>query len=459
MDIKERTLKIGDTLKKWLQLLGVGANGANSTGIAELSHAQELKNIEALPESYRANFELGTPADSDEFIGREKQLSSIENIFSGWLAGSSARFAIHGLPGSGRSSLVNVALDKNNTNNQQTLSTHISIKDTSYQAGKLVNAIATSLELNLADSNVASNNDDGTAALEGLIEQLNDSPRRVIVLHRCHNLFVRDVGGYEAVRALQRLSTATSPNVLWIMTFDSFALQLLNRIVSFSDCLTDTIALGPIEVEVGQQLIEARHNESTLPITFYSGSRGQPGDALSDQDTARKRFFADLNHVACGNPLAAQFHWLASLSYEDGALKAFRPNVMAAPALDSLTFDQLTVLTMVLQQAEVSPADLAKTFGWDKLLADQLLGTLLRRGLLKRRNGNTLRVNPVMVEHLAAELSRQRLLQQQPKLMSHHQLREQVKRQAYGYASGIRTVAEQQSSNIFSRMDQRGGQR
>lgn len=146
------------------------------------------------------------------------------------------------------------------------------------------------------------------------LEGLTDGAPRVIILDDIHNLFLRRVGGAEALDYLMLLIEATGRKTFWLASSGELSYRYLNRV---RDTLVPFRAEQALdrwsEDEIGQ-LLMARAVASGIVHEFedlvFDADAADSGDALARASEAYVRLIWD---YADGLPLLAVHFWLRSL--------------------------------------------------------------------------------------------------------------------------------------------------
>ena len=98
------------------------------------------------------------------------------------------------------------------------------------------------------------------------LEDFLSRERRVIILEELERCFLRRVGQYGAIRALQRLVAATCSTNLWILAINEVAFRFLNAAVHLGDIFSHRFNAGTATSGDLREAILLRHNLSGLRL-------------------------------------------------------------------------------------------------------------------------------------------------------------------------------------------------
>ncbi len=332
----------------------------------------------ALPALYRRLFRPEPVQDSRFLVGREREIAAIAEARAFWEEGRPAALLVVGERGTGKTSLINCAV-------QQCLQ---GIEVTREEFGERVvseQALRSYLAARLGSG-------DPAALEEDLARR-----RRVIVLEEAERTFLRHVNHYGGARALQRLIAATCSSVLWIVVMNSSAFRLLDAALDFGSGFSHRLNTGSASPADIRHAILLRHNLSGLRLEF-TGEGGDGGRLagwlakLQGADrTPEDQFFAALGRESGGVFRTAFDLWLAHIeSIEAGALymRPLKPPDLTQ-VISEFDQDDLFTLAAVLQHGSLTPEEHATVFQLslpesrariDELAAREVLDTDPQRG-------------------------------------------------------------------------------
>ena len=181
---------------------------------------QELIQSSSMDE-YCKLFGTFNPKDSQSFLADSPQTNEAVTAFSNWMGGDRANsLAIIGNEGCG--SLI--ATEK---------------------LMQLYGQESDVISVNLGRYSIAHDGLAGTlgeklgcgrsSAMDDLLKVINESSKKVVFLDNCENLFVRKVGGFDALFDLHHLLSFSRKKVFWVTRWSPFTWYYLNKTIGFND--------------------------------------------------------------------------------------------------------------------------------------------------------------------------------------------------------------------------------
>ncbi|MDA0336700.1 MAG: ATP-binding protein, partial [bacterium] len=139
-----------------------------------------------LPADYLTHFRIVALEDDTLLVGLDSELAQIDQAIGRWEAGQASSFLVHGPRGGDKTSLLNVAERRLFGDGAQVTRGTVEAKITDKQAlvlylGQLLGVV------DIVD-------------IDGLAAALLAGPRRAVILEGCHNLYLRRIGGLDAIR-------------------------------------------------------------------------------------------------------------------------------------------------------------------------------------------------------------------------------------------------------------------
>ncbi len=307
-------------------------------------------NTGKLSALYRYLFRAEAVQDPRFLVGRAQEMAAIAQARDMWEQARPAAIVIVGERGSGKTSLINCALKR-------------WLDDLDIVCAEFSERIAEDARLHEFLARLA-----GVADPAGLVPALGER-RRVIILEGLERLFVRRVGGYVAIRELQRLIAATCSSVLWIASINQVAFQFLDASVNLGRSFSHRINAGGISRDDLRQAIMERHNLSGLRLHFpdpppahklHSRLRAR----VEGQTDPESKFFEILASQSAGIYRTAFNIWIGQVeSIQAGALY-LQPFAMGDPGgvMEDLSLDQVFALVAILQHGCLTPEEHATVF-------------------------------------------------------------------------------------------------
>lgn len=322
--------------------------------------------VDRLPTIYRRLFRP-QPLEVDDFlVGRDEEFARLARALDRFRAGKPANVAVVGETGSGKSSFINCAVRLHLSGTpivRHTFESTVTTEDT------LVSTLAA----------VAGHPEAKTLAdLETCLLEF-DGPR--IVLMECaHQLFLRRVGGFEAIRALMLLVARTNHKVFWVISVAEYAWVYLDRVVGIADYFPYLIETRTMSREDIEEAVTTRNEASGFALRFLEGERlskrarkslKAASNEAARQQILRRRFFEDMQRASRGNVQIALYLWIRCIHPKGDVLEVDPVPDLNFDFVADLPLPKLTALAAVLQHGYLTPAEHAKIF--DKGLASSAL--------------------------------------------------------------------------------------
>jgi hypothetical protein len=335
--------------------------------------------------------------DARFLVGREDEMAALAEARALWEGGRPVAVCVIGERGSGKTSLINCA-------QQRPLAGLTVVRGEVdariFEAEPLRRYIADLLH-----------------TTERSLMNTLQAERRVIVIEESERFFLRQVGGFAAVRELQRLIAATSASTLWVIVLNRNAYRLLDAATQLADGFSHRMDVASARPETVRQAILVRHNLSGLRIRYLRAPR--PAGRLRSwrasigpRKTAEEEFFEALARESAGVFRTALQLWLAQIETLEGGTLVMKP--VGRPPIDEvieqLDQNDLFSLAAVMQHGSLTPEEHAAVFHSTLGASRAQLDDLLTRELIEpdpERAG--LRVRPSAIRVVREALHRRNL--------------------------------------------------
>ncbi len=304
-----------------------------------------------LPMLYRRLFRLAPVEDPRFLVGRDAEMQGILNAMGRWQAGQLTAVMVLGARGSGKTSLLNCAASSVLTGLPVIESQFCSrIWRVDQLHGFLRGLFQFSKETDLQ-----------AALSEG---------RRVVILEELERTFLRDVGGFEAIRAFLRLVEATSKSTLWILSINEISFRYLNAAVSLGGTFSHRINAMSVRREHITNAILQRHNLSGLRLEFAPLPEGDPRIGrlrkfVGLEHDAQELFFDGIYEQSEGIFRSAFELWQDCIERVEGGVVHMRQSLDPdyRPLLREFEQEDMFTLQAVLQHGGLTEDELAQIFG------------------------------------------------------------------------------------------------
>ncbi len=314
----------------------------------------------ALPATYRRLFRPIPVEDPRFLVGRGLELEALGAARASWEAGRPTAVMIRGARGSGKTSLLNCALK-------------------SVLEGLPVVRIQPRERIWSED---------------GLREWLQTQPlsgtRQVVILEEAERLYLRRLGGFQAIEGLLQTIHRTQPEVLWIVVLNLYAASLLHAACNLETTFTHRLraeTVGPAEL---REAIMVRHRLSGLRLRFLDGeahqkTRSRWFGGASGPDDPESRFFSRLHQRSGGVFRSALEVWLDSIEPAERGTLTVKPlgNSDLTDVVEDLTAEGHYTLVAALQHGSLTPSEHAAVFGMSVPASQARLLDLVGRRLLE----------------------------------------------------------------------------
>jgi hypothetical protein len=342
--------------------------------------------LDSFPEQYRQVCQITPLQDETRFVGREEELEELQGIYEQWEQGRFVSCAIVGEKGSGVTTLLNIFLNKH--------------PDTSVWRGELHEKIY--LEEQLIQFFGGLIEQPKLSEKEALIAALDQEAPCIIIIENLQHLFLKKVGGFEAMKALFDILAHTSKKVFWVGSFTPPPWRYLDLTLAISNYFTHEIRLKPMEREEIETVIGQRHEAEGYHIEIEPAedqTAKQSYRKLDDAEKQRylqKKFFDLLHRLSNGNVSLAQLYWIRAVqTVEEDVVSIKGLKQVDVSFLDELPFDKLLALQVMLLHDGLTLDDFALAMNEPLAVCRNLLIPMREKGLLIQPE-QKYTINPVL---------------------------------------------------------------
>ncbi|TNE68181.1 hypothetical protein EP331_15940 [bacterium] len=336
--------------------------------------------LDSLPFIYRKLFSLQQNTDLRHFTGYEQELAQFKQTFQAWKQDLIRTTLIIGETGSGKSLVINKALEKL----EHTLPVvRISIKKTITSESDL-------LQLFIQQLGIHAEN------FEELTKQLNLGPKRILVFDSIDKSYLRVVSGFKALNELLLLINETAKQVFWVVSIGRYAWHYLDKVNQLSKFFTDEIYTDQLKPMDIKDLLIKRHRSSGFQLRFEPDAEIRQlraykkvmGNEDERQLFLERLFFEKLYEVSLGNSKIAIIQWLRSIqefnTFEMIVLVESDLQIELPHEIDRTEF---FALAFILQHESLSVAELAKAFHQSEKQTSMLLSRMEMMNLIEEKDG------------------------------------------------------------------------
>ena len=352
-----------------------------------------------LPALYRRLFRLEPVTDARFLVGRDQELAAVSQARTFWETGRPTAVMITGPRGSGKTSLINCL-------------SGASLAGVELVRGEVGARIVTAAGLFQFLAGLTGSGDAGSLA--GNLSR----GRRVIILEEAERLFLRQVGYFGAIRALQQLIAATSRHTLWILVINQMAFRFLDAAVDLGHTFSHRIDAGAANGEMLRKAILIRHNLSGLRLKFPPLAPGHRLENRLRRWTGRAvmpetAFFETLAGQSGGIFRTAFDIWLGQVESVRGGELSLKPlaPIDLSRVIADLGRDDVFTLAAVMQHGSLRVDEHEWIFQRGRTFSQAQMDELLARELIEPDPSHEgFRVRPEANRLVAEALYRQNIL-------------------------------------------------
>ncbi len=230
-----------------------------------------------------------------------------------------------------------------------------------------------------------------SAFITHLTAKLAEDNRQIVAIDDCHNLFLRQVGGFNAWEAFTRIVNASADHIFWILTFNDVAWDYLRSIAGGVSYFRKTVVIPSWSHEDLRRLILSRMRRSGFRTNFIDllVTRLEGVKTSAQIIRTSQGYFRLLCDFAGGNPRVASHFWLRSL-VPDATKRRARVHLFSAPNiedLEKLPDDIAFVLAAVVEHENLTAAELAMVSNFSPEFCRFALRYCRERGYMFRSQG------------------------------------------------------------------------
>jgi hypothetical protein len=340
--------------------------------------------VDKLPYVYKRLFQVKPLNDELFFEGREREIELLENAYRKWKTGGFSACAIYGEKGSGTSSLLNFFT-------RRCANDHIiryTLEEISFSKEDFFAFANQLLEGQALETKEFTDQD-------AVIETFKQLPPTVIILEDTQQIYLKRIGGFEALKMLFELISATSGNIFWIVEFTEYAWNYLQKTHTISAYFKYHIPLSSLRNNQIVNLIMKRHKVSGYRLqfvaTFPSKTELKKLSRLNEGEQQlylQEKFFNSLNQFAQSNISLALLYWLRStLEVTNNTIYVGILRDMKFEFLSRMGNESIFTLHALLLHDSLSLAEHAELFNYSEDQSKRILMVLEDNGILNQKAG------------------------------------------------------------------------
>jgi hypothetical protein len=314
--------------------------------------------------------------EEELFVGRERERTEFESV----IRARSGNLALVGPEGSGKSTLINIALQRCFAEE-----TVIRLKP----QGRMTSAKV--MEQFLED---------------GITDPSGDF--KIVLLEDLERLFLRNYRGFEAFKIFLDFVAQEKENLLWIITAPDTTWRFLNHVFKINSYFQNVIRLSPFNHEEIFKLIEGRHRMSGyhLDIPEYSGNQRLTRFPFHRTEyPGFFDFFEKIERFTEGNPGTIIHFWKQAIdSVNEDHIGIIYRELPDLTPLGGLNDIDMILMKTILLHGSLTLTDIARIFSWKEAFSGEMANRLAGNGYLIK-SGKEFRVHPFLQNRISRYLN------------------------------------------------------
>ncbi|MEP2025690.1 MAG: hypothetical protein ABJH98_04150 [Reichenbachiella sp.] len=357
--------------------------------------------IDKLPLIYKRLYQIEPLEDLELFEGRKDELNTLKKAFDSWQKGHYAATVVLGEKWSGLTSFLTYSLHQGQF---PFTITRMKMVDNGCNEDHFMQLMRSAFK------------EDSFESLDDVINYLNSSSKRVVILEDIQNLFQRKVHGFEAMQLLFQLVNKTYKNVFWVTSTTVYTWSYLQKTININEYFSYVIELKTLSSEQIINIIWKRNRISGFKIQFETDASSADDkkfkklNEAEQQQWLKKKFFSELNSFAQSNISLALIYWLLSTKEVDDS--TITVGTFKKPNLNFLTvlaMDKIYALHALVLHDGLTIEQLAQILNVTVKNCELTLLALLEDGILVKTDENYM-VNPIVYRNTISLLKSRNLI-------------------------------------------------
>lgn len=206
-----------------------------------------------------------------------------------------------------------------------------------------------------------------------LIADSQIKEKRILFIDDVHNLFIAQIGGFEAYEAFMEILSLRTRNTFWCLAITSHAWTYLQGVHGRDHFYGKVFKLRMWSDSEIQKLILNRHESTGYSRTFdESVTAYGTGNVLGEK--METQFFRLLWGQSRGNPRAALMHWVSAISQpSEKSIHVGVPQFIESSTVGTMSTEALILLAAISRHDSLTQTELIETTGLDKLIVRKCL--------------------------------------------------------------------------------------
>ena len=219
--------------------------------------------------------------------------------------------------------------------------------------------------------------------IEALAEADAKMPPTVVVLDECQNLFLAQIGGLDAWKALIDLTNLRLENIFWVFVINDQSWAYLGNVFGRQYQMRDVIRARRWSHNDIRSLILSRTHLSGFRVHYDEVLLNSYGAQQNTGRSAEQRFFSLLWDSCKGVPWIALTLWLTAIKTQGKEVWVGLPSLPDASDLSALGDDLLFVYRAILIHENISVEELIAVTKQSESLIRYALKTAVDIGFLE----------------------------------------------------------------------------
>lgn len=217
--------------------------------------------------------------------------------------------------------------------------------------------------------------------------------KQLVIIDDVHNLFIGQVGGFEAYRAFIEIISLRTKNVFWCLSVNSHSWTYLQGVYGKDHFYGKTFKMRMWTDEEIQKLILKRHEITGYTRTFDESITAYgTGNVLGEK--METQFFRLLWGQSRGNPRSAMMHWISAISEPDAKnVHVGVPKFIQSSTVGTMSTEALTLLASIARHDSLTARELQETTGVDKIVIRKCLKEAHDKDLVWSDNDGRIRIS------------------------------------------------------------------
>jgi hypothetical protein len=331
-----------------------------------------VEHSNGLPKEYLDLLSPRALANGELVVSRSRELRQITEIYEAWQAGGQGgAVATTGESGVGQTTLLDQLASR--------LPGSLPVVRHSFVSRTTSPKLTLRLLCELFDLGPFDNQDD-------LVDAITQGERRIALIDDVHYLYLRSIHGFDALETFLNVVSLTSGRVFWVLTFNLFAWDYVNRVYDREHHFRQVIPIKGLDDEKIRRMIELRNARGGILPSFGQLLVSSPRSRSSFYEVVKTAagYYRLVADQAKGNPAVALQYWRQSLVPKPtGQVDVVLFHPASDEPLKKLSERQRFGLTAIAQHGSLSCDEIARVIAVDPGLCELDVNFLCDAGIVR----------------------------------------------------------------------------